>query len=171
LEALSQEYDDNFLMRMLSKGGQRRTPSAIERIQEEVNSPKISSSSKSNNFKKLVRQRYFYFDQRDENQCVLVGQCDYSLQVAHFIPQSLLDHNNDSPEKKERKQDICSCIFRLCSWLPGDFFDKIDVCENAILLNSEAHKRQKAFEWFVIMETDTDGRTIYKQCRLRIMGF
>jgi hypothetical protein len=171
LQELSEKIDDLFLVSMR------------ERVQdhEQVNSPEISSSSKCNDFKKLVRQRYFYFNKRDENRCVLTGESDTILlrnqlkltrgfEVAHFIPQSLMDHNSDSPEMKERKRDIRSFIIRLCHWLPTDFFDKIDVCENAILLNKEAHRSHEAFEWFVVMEIGTNGSTIYKAMQVEDNG-
>ena len=54
-------------------------------------------------------------------------------------------------------------VGRLCPWLPYNFFETLDVCENAMLLEPTlAHPSFGSFEWFVVMETDADGNTIYK---------
>jgi hypothetical protein len=120
----------------------------------------------------------YFINHRDENKCVLTGETDQlaqtkstrGFQVAHFVPQSLLDEKKDSSERIERKSCIRSFILRLCSWLPNDFFDNIDVCDNGMLLNYEAHRLQEAFEWFVVMETGADGSTIYKAMQVEDNG-
>jgi hypothetical protein len=112
----------------------------------------------------------YFINHRDENKCVLTGETDVSHQVAHFIPQCLLDCKGDSLEKFQKKSSIRSFIRRLCPWLPNDFFDIIDVCENAIVLNYYAHRKQEGFEWFVVMETGADGNTIYKAMQVEENG-
>jgi hypothetical protein len=155
LEELSQLYDDCFFMPMRARGGRPRSrpSSATERVQNQGNSDSDSSSYKSNVFKAQVRER-------DRNRCVLTGannNIDNPIttnghQVAHFIPQSLLDDRKDSEDRLVAKRKIRGFISRLCPWLPTDFFENLDVCENAILLNMIAHRYFGAFDWFVTME-------------------
>ena len=127
---------------------------------------------KSNAFKSKVRER-------DGNKCVLTGEADLfefqantrnGHQVAHFIPQSLLDAKKDSEERKNAKREIRAFILRLCPWLPADFFENLDVCENAVFLNSTAHSHFGAFNWFVTMETGVDGKIIYKAMQVEENG-
>jgi hypothetical protein len=167
LEELSGLYDDCFLMPMRASGGRprSRTSSATERVQNQDNGDSDSSSLKSNAFKSKVRER-------DENRCVLTGTPSPSNghQVAHFIPQSLLDNKSDSEERKIAKRDIRGYILRLCPWLPLDFFQNLDVCENGILLNYEAHRLFGSFDWYVTMETSIDGKNIYKAMEVEENG-
>ena len=125
----------------------------------------------TNSFESKVRER-------DGNKCVLTGEADStsltktkrSFQVAHFIPHSLLDEKKDSDERKTAKRGIRGFILRLCPWLPPDFFENLDVCENGILLSSDAHNIFGAFDWFVTMETGIDGKTIYKAMQVEENG-
>ncbi|KAJ3273306.1 hypothetical protein HDV01_004523 [Terramyces sp. JEL0728] len=100
LETLANEYDNLFLMPMRAKGGRpnSRPSSATQRIQDDTNNH--SSTLRSDAFKEKVRQR-------DENKCVLTGKPDKisekrtrGFEVAHIIPQSLLDRKSDTEEKK-----------------------------------------------------------------------
>ena len=173
LEELSGVYDDCFLMPMRASGGRprSRTSSATERVQTQENSDSDTSSMKSNAFKSKVRER-------DGNKCVLTGTDDHvndsrttnGHQIAHFIPQSLLNDKKDSDEKVTSKTSIRAFILALCPWLPLDFFENLDVCENAILLNMIAHRHFGAFEWFVTMETGIDGKNIYKAMQVEENG-
>ena len=167
LEELSQLYDDCFLMPMRAKGGKPRSraQSATERVQTQENGDSDSSSLKSNLFKAKVRER-------DGNICVLTGSTSPSNghQVAHFIPQSLLNDRKDSDDKIQSKTSTRTFVLALCPWLPSNFFENLDVCENAILLNFEAHRLFGAFEWFVIMETGIDGKTVYRAMQVEENG-
>jgi hypothetical protein len=174
LEELSGVYDDCFLLPMRANGGRprSRTSSATERVQNQENSESDSSSMKSNAFKRSVKER-------DGNRCVLTGEPDLfefqtntrnGHQVAHFIPQSLLDVKQDSQERKDAKRAIRTFILRICPWLPPDFFENLDVCENSIFLNSTAHSHFGAFNWFVTMETGIDGKTIYRALQVEENG-
>ncbi|KAJ3269971.1 hypothetical protein HDV01_000777 [Terramyces sp. JEL0728] len=163
LEELANKYDNLFLMPMRARGGRpsSRPSSATQRIQEQ-DYTSHSSSSKNDKFKSDVRQR-------DNNACVLTGEpaniserLTRGFEVAHIIPQSLLNGKSDNEEKKQGKYAIRSFMFRLCPWLPTDFFENLDVCENAILLNHEAHRVFGAFKWFIVMEKDSNNNTIYK---------
>ncbi|KAJ3268736.1 hypothetical protein HDV01_002340, partial [Terramyces sp. JEL0728] len=162
LEELANKYDNLFLMPMRARGGRpsSRPSSATQRIQEQ-DYTSHSSSSKNDKFKSDVRQR-------DNNTCVLTGEedkfteSDTRFEVAHIIPQSLLNAKSDNEERKQGKYAIRSFILRLCPWIPADFFENLDVCENAILLNKEAHRFFGAFEWFIVMEKDSNNNTIYK---------
>jgi hypothetical protein len=173
LEQLSELYDDSFLVPMRAKGGRpsSRPQSASERVQGQERDSH-SSSIKSNVFKTAVRDR-------DDNRCVLTGETDISPlqpdtrkghQVAHFIPQSLLDETRDEDKRKAVKNDIRGFIMRLCPWLPSNFFENLDVCENAILLNTTAHSHFGAFNWFVVMETSPDGSIVYKASQVEENG-
>ena len=165
LQELSQLYDDSFLVPMRARGG------ASQRIQNQENSDSDSSSFKSNAFESKVRER-------DNNKCVLTGEGDSinqstttnGHQVAHFIPQSLLDDRKDTDDRKIAKTTIRIFIRRLCPWLPNDFFKNLDVCENAIFLNYQAHRMFGAFEWFVTMENGSDGNIIYRAMQVEDNG-
>ncbi|KAJ3256243.1 hypothetical protein HK103_005606 [Boothiomyces macroporosus] len=170
LEELASKYDNLFLMPMRASGGRpgSRPSSATQRIQEEEDKSH-SSSSKSNKFKSDVRER--------DKVCVLTGEEDKvterisrGFEVAHIIPQSLLDSKSDGEERKQGKYVIRSFIFRMCPWLPPNFFENLDVCENAILLNQEAHRFFGAFEWFIVMEKDSNNNTIYKAMQVEEDG-
>jgi hypothetical protein len=165
LEELSGEYDDCFLMPMRASGGRprSRSSSATERVQNHDNGDSNSSSLKSNAFKSKIRER-------DGNRCVLTGTTEDGHQVAHFIPQSLLNEKRDSDERKEAKLAIRGYIQRLCSWLPDNFFENLDVCENAMVLNYYAHRKFGSFDWFVTMETSIDGKNIYKAMQVEENG-
>ena len=76
-----------------------------------------------------------------------------TLEVAHLFPQSYLNQTNYVAQ---------SFLKRICPWIGDDFFDKLDSCENAILLNIIAHQAQGAFKWFIVMEPGDDGDTVYK---------
>jgi hypothetical protein len=104
LEKLSEVYDDSFLVPMR----------ATERVMQVRDSH--SSSQKSNGFETKERER-------DNDRCVLTGETDIlpcqpdtknGHQVAHFIPQSLLDDTKDGYERKAVKRDIRGFILRLC---------------------------------------------------------
>jgi hypothetical protein len=167
LEELAGMYDDCFLMPMRASGGRprSRTSSATDRVQSQENIDSDSSSYKSNGFKTKVRER-------DGNKCALTGTQSPSNghQVAHFIPQSLLEDKKDSKERIIAKRDIRGFILRLCPWLPSNFFENLDVCENGLLLNYEAHRLFGAFYWFVTMETDIDGKITYKAMQVEENG-
>ena len=171
LKLLSEQYDDSFLVPMRAKGGRPRSRpgSATERVQEQENESD-SSSNKSNGFKANVRKR-------EDNKCALTNESDFSSgntshghQVAHFIPQSLLDERKDSDGTKERKRLVRGFILRLCPWLSNNFFENIDICENALLINSIGHISFGAFEWFVTMETGPDGGTIFRAMEVEETG-
>jgi hypothetical protein len=150
LEELSELYDDCFLMPMIARSYEEYSDSD-------------SSSLNSNGFKSKVRER-------DGNRCVLTGTTEDYHQVAHFIPQSLLNEKRDSDERKEAKLAIRGYIQRLCPWLPNNFFENLDVCENAVVLNYYAHRMFGAFDWFVTMETAIDGKTFYKAMQVEENG-
>ena len=118
---------------------------------------------KSNAFKSKVRER-------DENRCVLTGITDDGHQVAHFISQSLLNEKKDSDKRKEAKLAIRKFIQRLYPWLPNDYFENLDICENAIVLNYYAHRKFGSFDWFVTMETGIHGKNIYKAMQVEENG-
>jgi hypothetical protein len=61
-------------------------------------------------------------------------------------------------------------IRRLCPWLPHDLFKNLDVCENAILLNYQAHRMFGAFEWFVTLANGSDGNIIYRAMQVEDNG-
>jgi hypothetical protein len=92
--------------------------------------------------------------ERDAHKCVLTGEDDYipgttqriGFEVAHIIPYSLVNNGH-----------IHSYIKDLVPWMPHDFFDHIDTCENMILLNQVAHRLLGKFSWFITM--DEDGTT------------
>ena len=114
---------------------------------------------------------------REDNKCALTNESDFSIgntshghQVAHFIPQSLQDEKKDSDDTKERKRLVRGFILRLCPWLSNGFFENIDICENALLINSIGHISFGAFEWFVTMETGIDGNTIYRAMEVEETG-
>jgi HNH endonuclease len=169
LKLLSEQYDDFFLVPMRGRP-RSRSGSATERVQDQKNESG-SSSNKSNGFKANVRNR-------EDNKCALTNESDIRSsgktwnghQVAHFIPQSLLNERKDSSNTNERKILARSFILQLCPWLANDFFENIDVCENAMLLNSNAHICFGAFEWFVTMETGPDGNTIYRAMEIEETG-
>ncbi|KAI8898212.1 hypothetical protein BC833DRAFT_590694 [Globomyces pollinis-pini] len=166
LEELSQLYDDSFLVPMRA-----RPSSATRRIQNQEDSNSDSSSFNSSAFMKMVRER-------DADKCVLTGDSDIStasvirnlFEVAHFIPQSLLDNRKDSDVRKKAKRSIRDFIKRLCPWIPNNFFEQLDICENGILLNPIAHKYFDAFEWFVTTENGSDGNTIYRAMQVEENG-
>jgi hypothetical protein len=173
LVQLAELYDDLFLVPMRAKGGRpsSRPQSATERVKGQEKDSH-SSSNKRNIFITAVRER-------DDNQCVLTGETDISPlqpdtrkghQVAHFIPQSLLDEIRDDDKRRAVKNDIRGFILRICSWLPLDFFENLDVCENAMFLNYYAHRKFVAFSWFVAIETSPDGSIVYKASQVEENG-
>ena len=81
------------------------------------------------------------------------------LAMAIKLPQSLLYKKKDSDDTKERKRLLRGFILRLFTWFSDDFFENIDICEEALLYNSIGHI---SFAGFVTMETRTDGNMIYR---------
>ena len=167
LEELSQLYDDCFLMPMRARDFNTYFDDGQE-IYGEI----FEGQQELWEFDAKVRER-------DGNRCVLTGEVDVFAfqsntrnghQVAHFIPQSLLNDKKDSDEKVTSKTSIQSFVLALCPWLPPDFFENLDVCENAILLKYQAHRHFGAFDWFVTMETEIDGNTIYRAMQMEENG-
>jgi len=85
------------------------------------------------------------------------------------MPQFLIDSSSDTPKLIKTKRIIKEFIMKICPWLPDDIFDRIDVCENAILLTQKAHSEFGAFKWFVVMDT-VDGKSVYKAMQVEEDG-
>ena len=167
LEELSQLYDDCFLMPMRA-----RDFNTFYDDGQEIYGEIFEGEQELWEFDAKVRER-------DGNRCVLTGGVDVfefqsntrnGHQVAHFIPQSLLDDKKDSQNRKNAKINVRTFILALCPWLPLDFFENLDVCENALFLNTTAHSHFGAFNWFVTMETGIDGSTIYRAMQVEENG-
>jgi hypothetical protein len=71
----------------------------------------------------------------------------------------LLNEKKNSDKRIEAKFAIRKNIQH---WLPYDFFEYLDDCGNATVLNYYAHRKYKSFDWFDTMETGIDGKNIYK---------
>ena len=159
LEQLSQLYDDYFLLPM-----RLRDLNTYFDDGQEIYGELDKGEQELWEFEAKVRQR-------DGNRCVLTGYSDTIPQsnvkrpfnVAHFIPPLLI---RDS----QSRITVEKFILLLCPWLPRDFFENLDVCENTILLNKGAHHFFGAFEWFVTMDTGIDGNITFRAMQVEENG-
>jgi hypothetical protein len=158
LDQLSYIYDDCFLVPM-------RARFEIDYSSPQENVKSESSAYNINAFEIQVKER-------DADQCVLTGTASPSFghQVAYIIPQTLFYERIDSDGQKATKSHIRDFILRFCPWLPPDFFENLNVCENAILLSHDSHRFFGSFDWFVVMETGSDGNVIYKAMQVEENG-
>ena len=171
LQELACQYDNFFIKPFVSNGGSNGGSSNSESSKKSsptssplaspINSPRMSRIYRKQSVRDRVRRR-------EGNICALTGQNELvngtsetrGFEVAHIIPHSLLN-----------KAIIHQFIKTLVPWLPDDFFLTIDTCENAILLNKEAHMFFGNFEWFIIMEENGDPNlNVYRASQVEDNG-
>jgi HNH endonuclease len=160
---------DEFLARMIAKGGVTSgsgpsSPTGSRKSQGLRNSDPDFRHSVSRNGTK------YNIPIRDGNTCVLTGLSDLKaipgtngkqgFQAAHMTPHSLLKYPT-----------IHGFIKSLIPWLPQDFFQNIDSCQNSIFLNNNAHISFGSFEWFVVMDEHEDPTcSVYRASQVQDNG-
>ena len=82
--------------------------------------------------------------------------------ITHIIPFGL----------KNKPPVIQSFIRALIPWIPDEFFDGLDCCENAIYLNPVAHNLFGDFKWFIVMEENENdpNQNIYRAMQVEGTG-